>query len=310
LISSYTLGIYPRSEQLIEATRKNSRDINTLFLKEKKEYIGLQKKAKLGFVCDPLLEWDDIFRPFSNLRSVKLAALNRIYEMNTFYRRLSFESKSLDGTGNIVKSNLAVSLLPKNRAVCLPEPYTFADRHHTSAHKSKEDFTIFLAKLLRKEIDSLVRVGFKLIQLVGPSLAYNKDKVDFGLVKDALKIVTKNVKAKTILHFYFGDVSKKIEKLLDMPISGLGFDTTTTPISSIKKHSFSDKSLSIGIVNSYNTKLENKNNCIKEINQAISKTKPNEAFVTTNFDLEYIPKEFARKKILVLGEIARGVKNV
>ena len=95
-----------------------------------------------------------------------------------------------------------------------------------------------------------------------------------------------------------------------MPISGLGFDTTTTPISSIKKHSFSDKSLSIGIVNSYNTKLENKNNCIKEINQTISKTKPNEAFVTTNFDLEYIPKEFARKKILVLGEIARGVKNV
>jgi len=42
----------------------------------------------------------------------------------------------------------------------------------------------------------------------------------------------------------------------------------------------------------------------------IEETNPKEAFVTTNFDLEYVPKKFALKKVLVLGEIARGVKNV
>jgi len=46
------------------------------------------------------------------------------------------------------------------------------------------------------------------------------------------------------------------------------------------------------------------------MNQILSKTNPKEAFVTSNFDLEYVPKKFALKKILVLGEIARGVKNV
>jgi len=46
------------------------------------------------------------------------------------------------------------------------------------------------------------------------------------------------------------------------------------------------------------------------MNQILSKTNPKEAFVTTNFDLEYVPKKFALKKVLVLGEIARGVKNV
>ncbi|KAG0511545.1 MAG: 5-methyltetrahydropteroyltriglutamate--homocysteine methyltransferase [Nitrosopumilales archaeon] len=310
MISSYTLGIYPRSEELIEATRKNSSNLSSLFLKEKKEYIALEKKAKLGFVCDPLLEWDDIFRPFAQLNSVKAAALNRIYEMNTFYRRLSFNGKALSGAGKIVKSNLAVSLLPKNRAVCLPEPYTFAERHVSSAYKKNDEFAIFLAKLLRKEIDSLTKAGFKLIQLIAPSIAYNINKVDLDLVYDALNIVTKNLKAKTILHFYFGDVSKKIGKLLDLPVSGLGFDTTSTPISSIKKHSFSGKALAVGLVNSYNTKIENKKKCISEMNQILSKTKPEEAFVTTNFDLEYIPKEFARKKILILGQIASGVRNV
>ena len=310
MISSYTFGIFPRSEKLIEATRKHTPNLSSLFQKETREYIALQKKANLGFVSDPLLEWGDIFRPFAQLKSVKPTALNRIYEMNTFYRQLSFNGKPLSGAGKIVKSNLAISLLPKNKAVCLPEPYTFAERHLSSVYKKDTEFTIFLAKLIRKEIDSLTKAGFKLIQLVGPSIAYNINKVDLGVVAEALKIVTKNLKAKTILHFYFGNVSQKIEKLLDLPVLGLGFDTTSTPISSIKKHSFSGKSLAVGIIDSYNTKVENTTKCVTELNQVISKTKPAEAFVTTNFDLEYIPKEFARKKILVLGEIARRVKNV
>jgi len=100
------LGIYPRSEELIEATRKNTSNLSSLFLKETKEYISLQKKAKLGYVTDPLLKWDDIYRPFAQLKSVKFAALNRIYEMNTIYRKLAFNNGVMGG-GTIVKSNLA-----------------------------------------------------------------------------------------------------------------------------------------------------------------------------------------------------------
>ena len=97
---------------------------------------------------------------------------------------------------------------------------------------------------------------------------------------------------------------------MDLPVSGLGFDTTTTPISSIKKHSFSGKSLAVGLINSYNTKIENKTKCVAEMNQILSKTKPSDAFITTNFDLEYIPKEFAQQKIVLLGEIGRRVTSV
>jgi methionine synthase II (cobalamin-independent) len=306
LISSYTVGIYPRSEKLIEATRKIAKNLPLLYLKEKKEYIAIQKKARLGFVCDPLLDWDDIFRPFSKLKSVKLEALNRIYETNTFYRRLSFDGP-LNDAGNIIKSNLVVSLLPKNRAVCIPDPYTFANVHLSKKYK-KDEFPKAIAKMLRTEINNLVKSGFQLIQLVAPSIAFNP-KVDFGLVNDALEIITRGLKAKTILHLYFGDVSDKIESLLELPITGLGFDITSTPISSIKKHSFAGKELTVGLINSYNTKLEDKQESISKLNNVISNTKPDEMYVTTNFDLQYLPKDFAARKILRLGEIARGVKS-
>lgn len=308
MISSYTFGIYPRSEELIEATRKNTENLDSLFQKETEEYISTQKNAGLGFVSDPLLKWDDIFRPFSNLSSVTPTALNRIYEMNTFYRVLSFDGQDLVDGGNIVQSNLDSSL-PKNKTVAIPEPFTFAELHTSNKFKRKEDFTINLAKMLRVEIDSLVKSGFEAIQLLGPSIAYNNE-VDFGLVSDALKILTSGLEAKTILHTYFGDVSKKIESLLDLPVSGLGFDITTTPASSIEKHSFSDKLLTVGIINSFNTAIEKPQECIKQVDEINAKTKPKESYVSNNFDLEYVPKEFAMNKISVLGEIARGAKDV
>jgi len=309
LISSYTFGIYPRSEELIEATRKNTENLNSLFQKETEEYISAQKNANLGFVSDPLLKWDDIFRPFSNLETVTPTALNRIYEMNTFYRVLSFDGQTFTDDGNLVQSNLDLSLLPKNRAAAIPEPFTFAERHTSKGFKTKEDFTINLAKMLRVEIDSLVESGFELIQLLGPSIAYNNE-VDFGLVSDALKIITDGLEAKTVLHTYFGDVSTKIESLLDLPVSGLGFDITTTPASSIEKHSFSDKILTVGIVNSFNTAIEKPQECINQVDEINAQTKPKESYVSNNFDLEYVPKEFAMNKISVLGEIARGAKDV
>jgi len=308
LISSYTFGIYPRSEELIEATRKNTENLDSLFQSETEEYISAQKNAGLGFVSDPLLKWDDIFRPFSNLETVTPTALNRIYEMNTFYRVLSFDVQDLADGGNTVQSNLDSSL-PKNKTVAIPEPFTFAELHTSKKFKIKDDFVINLAKMLRTEIDSLVESGFEVIQLLAPSIAYNKE-VDFGLVSDALKILTNGLEAKTILHTYFGDVSTKIESLLDLPVSGLGFDITTTPASSIEKHSFSDKILTIGIINSFNTAIEKPQECIKQVDEINAKTKPKESYVSNNFDLEYVPKEFAMNKISVLGEIARGAKDV
>ena len=269
MTSSYTFGIYPRSEELIEATRKNTENMNSLFQKETEEYISTQKNAGLGFVSDPLLKWDDIFRPFSNLTSVNLSSLNRIYEMNTFYRILSFDGLDFTDGGKIIQSNLDSSL-PKNRTVAIPEPFTFAQLHTSKEFKSKEDFTINLAKILRAEVNSLVESGFEVIQLLAPSIAYNKE-VDFGVISDALKIITDGLKAKTILHTYFGDVSTKIESLLDLPVSGVGFDITTTPTSSIEKHSFSDKILTVGIINSFNTAIEKPQECIKQVDKLTHK---------------------------------------
>jgi len=123
LISSYTFGIYPRSEELIEATRKNTENLDSLFQSETEEYISAQKNAGLGFISAPLLKWDDIFRPFSNLSLVTPTALNRIYEMNTFYRVLSFDGSDFP----FVNMGNSDDLIIGEWAIALGNPFGLFD---------------------------------------------------------------------------------------------------------------------------------------------------------------------------------------
>jgi len=83
----------------------NTEYLDSRFQRETEGYISAQKNANLRFVSAPLLKWDDIFRPFSNLSEVTPAALYRIYEMNTFYRVLSFDGSAFTDGSNTVQSN-------------------------------------------------------------------------------------------------------------------------------------------------------------------------------------------------------------
>lgn len=308
MIKTYALGIYPRSTKLIEATRKNDRKLPKLFQIEKKKLIREEQKAKLSYVCDPLLDWNDMFRPFSNLKNVSLGALNRFFETNTFYRKLIINGE-FENSSNVVKSHLALSLLPKKKeiAVCMPDPYTFADLNENKYYKDHTEYLFAIADMLKKEAQALARANVKFIQLNAPSIAYNANNVDIGIVKDAVERVKDGLKTKVYLHLYFGNISKIFSKLLDIKIDGLSIDLSFTDLNSLADYKV-DKGLCLGAVNAMNTKMEDVKGTAKIVSSALDKMSPREAYISTTCDLEFLPYEFAVKKLSRLGAIGRNVK--
>lgn len=308
MIKTYALGIYPRSEKLIQATRKNDKKLSQLFQIEKRKLIKEQQKAKLSYVCDPLLDWNDIFRPFSNMKNVSLGPLNRFFETNTFYRKLVINGE-LNGSSSIVKLHLAFSLLPKKReiAACMPDPYTFADLNENNYYKNHTEYLFAIADMLKKEAQALARAKVKFIQLNAPSIAYNANNIDVSVVKDAIERVKDGVKTKVYLHLYFGDISNIFNKLLDIKIDGLSIDLSYTKLNSLLDYKV-DKGLCLGIVNTMNTKMEDVKVTAKTVSNALDKMGPKEAYISTTCDLEFLPYEFAVKKLYRLGVIGRSVK--
>lgn len=308
MIKTYALGIYPRSTKLIEATRKNDRKLPKLFQTEKKKLIMEEQKAKLSYVCDPLLDWNDMFRPFSNLKNVSLGALNRFFETNTFYRKLIINGE-LEESSNVVKSHLALSLLPKKKeiAACMPDPYTFADLNENKYYRDHTEYLFAIADMLKKEAQALARANVKFIQLNAPSIAYNANNVDIGVVKDAVERVKDGLKTKVYLHVYFGNISKIFSKLLDIKVDGLSIDLSFTDLNSLVGYKV-DKGLCLGAVNAMNTKMEDVKGTAKIVSSALDKMSPREAYISTSCDLEFLPYEFAVKKLSRLGAIGRNVK--
>ena len=308
MIKTYALGIYPRSAKLIEATRKNDKKLAQLFQAEKKKLIKEEQKAKLSYVCDPLLDWNDMFRPFSTMKNASLGALNRFFETNTFYRKLIINGE-FENSSNVVKSHLAFSLLPKKKeiAACMPDPYTFADLNENKYYRDHTEYLFAIADMLKKEAQALARAKVKFIQLNAPSIAYNADKVDIGIVKDVVERVKDGVKAKVYLHLYFGNISKIFSRLLDIKVDGLSIDLSFTDLNSLVGYKV-DKGLCLGAVNAMNTKMEDVKGTTKIVSSALDKMSPREAYISTSCNLEFLPYEFAVKKLSRLGAIGRNVK--
>ncbi|MFQ5921047.1 MAG: hypothetical protein ACE5JV_03420, partial [Nitrososphaerales archaeon] len=254
------------------------------------------------------------FRPFASVKGVTLGALNRFFETNMFYRKLII-SGQLDGYGRTVESNLALSLLPKARkrkkeiAASMPDPYTFAELNENVFYRDHADYLFAVAEMLNKEAQRLARANVGLIQLEAPSLAYNakQRQVDIGLVKEAVERVKRNVRSKVFLHLYFGDVLKIFGGLLEIKIDGLNVDLSTTDLNSILGYKVGN-GLCLGAVDAMNTKIEDPKATAEMISRAFEKMQPKEAYISTTCDLEFLPYEFAIKKLARLARIARSVR--
>ncbi len=332
-IFNYATGIYPRSSTLINATRRLAFDdpkLRELFIRGKRSWINIQKRLGLSYIADPMLDWDDIFRPFSRVNGIELGGLNRFFETNTFYRRLVIKDE-LRGYGDIVVKHLALDLIDEpsvnnnrsssknsnrkdsikyKKVACIPDPYTFSYMNENRYYKSYEDYILAVADMLNAEARTLADSGVDIIHVNAPAIAYNVSNgidVDISIVKQAVERVKSNVKSKVYLYLYFGNVSSIFDKLLDIKVDGIGIDVTSTKITSIIDHSI-DKDLIIGIIDSMNTKLEDVRSTASALNFVLNKIDAKNIALTVSNSLEFLPYRFAIKKLSLLGKITRLLK--
>lgn len=307
-VGCYIGGIYPRSERLIEATRRNSPNLPQIFIRDKKGVIDLQVKTGLTYISDPLLDWNDMLRPYLSLKGVKQGALNRIFEQNTFYR-VPVVVDRVEWVEPITLRNLALDLLPKTRGwkVDLPDPYTFAQLSDNRYYKDQRELVVDLAEAVAEEAETLQQ-HFKLIRINAPSICGVRSREDLDLAYEALKTVTKGLSAKTYLHLYFGDPAPILSELLNFPVNGLGVDLINTRIP--KGLRFGKMGLAAGCVDAGNTKMEGPKSVAEEVKRVVDEVEPSELYICPNYDLEYLPRAYADRKVLRLSKIANLLEAV
>jgi 5-methyltetrahydropteroyltriglutamate--homocysteine methyltransferase len=309
LVEAELTGVFPRSEKLVEATRAATRgkmiqsEVDTILAADVKSLVELQRNTALDVFIDGQLNWQDLFRPFSEIfTGIHPGALTRWFDNNTFYRKpIVADNIAFRGSG--IGEFFRHDLLPTTaRKAILPGPFTFAILSENSAYQSLADLTDDLAHALRETVANLQKAGYTAFQFNEPVLVGNAaTKRDLEVAKHAFEVCAKGVTGQTTLQTYFGDAGPIIDELLDYPVDCIGLDFYATSISSLTAHDF-NKQLGCGCIDGRNSLLETPGDLSKFVAEIGKRLNPKTVHLNPNCDLDFLPETVAEKKVRLLGE--------
>lgn len=309
-MEAHLTGAYPRSEKLVAATRAATRgnlpqhEVDKFLEEDARSLAILEEQASLTSIVDGQLNWQDLFRPFSEIFSgIQATTLTRWFDNNTFYRKPQVTEK-VEFRGDSLQRYFRADLLPKDRIkkAILPGPLTFALMSENKAYTTLADLVDDIAKSLKTTVKTLQGWGYDQFQFNEPAIsASNRTKSELDAAKRAYETCANG---KGMLQTYFGDASRVIDTLLDFSVEAIGIDFYATPFEPLVGHDF-NKVLGCGCVDGRNSLLESPDQLKAIVLNARDHLQPRGIYITPNCDLDFLPTTVAEKKVKVLGETRR-----
>jgi 5-methyltetrahydropteroyltriglutamate--homocysteine methyltransferase len=314
-IAAWQHGIYPRSEDLVAATRDLERGRTTSDKVDAQvgldldDFVATQQEAGLDLFSDGLLWWQDIFRPLVDASNgMQARTLMRWFDNNAFYRAPEVcgpVALAGDPAAPIIRFGQA----PRPRLATLPSPYLFACAAQTSGERDR--LMVELAgEVIGPVAAALPQLGYQAVQLQEPWLAYHGIAVGaWGSFERALGIIREaiNGRAMLVLHTYFGDAGPYADRLRRLPVDAIGVDLAATDPASLGTGW--EVGVLLGCLDGRRSMLEGVEQTVAVVRRAAEVVQPPTLLLSSTCDLELLPRAAARRKVLRLGEVARRVRE-
>jgi 5-methyltetrahydropteroyltriglutamate--homocysteine methyltransferase len=298
-IKAYAPGIYPRSEELIQATRDLDRGrttpaaVDEQFGRDLENLLAIEDEAGLDLASDGMLRWQDLFRPLVEAtEGVEPGPLTRFLDTNTFYR-----APVVDGEPRL-REPLPASELPAGRWLAtLPAPSAFAHAAHGDVSPQA-----VAAAVLAPQVEAYAGVGCALVVLSDPFLAGT------GAVGEAISALKELPEAAPyVLQLPFGDAGPLLEALADAPVSGIGVDFYATSLDAIPENY--PKEIVAGAIDARSSIVEEPVEIAAFADQ-LRQRNPAGISLSPNGDLQFVAEPIAREKLARLGRAQRTKAEV
>jgi 5-methyltetrahydropteroyltriglutamate--homocysteine methyltransferase len=291
-LQAFVPGIYPRSEELVQATRDLDRGRTTREAVDEQvdrdlaELVSVQKQAGLDLLADGMLRWQDTFRPLvEGTEGLEPGALTRFLDTNTFYRAPNATTDAPRLQAALGTEHIAD--VPAPRLVTLPSPFALAHGTGISAKAVAEG-------VLKPQLAALGEV--ELVVLSEPFLA-REESASLADLADALAVLAGG--PKLVLWLTFGNASRLLGLgIAELPVDGIGIDFYATPATDIPD-GFA-KLLLAGVLDARNSTLEDSRE-IASFAAGLRERGVEEIALIPNGDLQYVSESIARQKLARLG---------
>jgi 5-methyltetrahydropteroyltriglutamate--homocysteine methyltransferase len=306
-VGAFLSGIHTRSNRLIEATRRFEKgelseiQLQKYWAEDTRALVNLQIKSNLTIVSDGMLCWPDPLRPLiRNMEGIILGGYSRWFETNTFYRKpIVLGELSLKNTS--LRKSYRLQAIPSSydKMIILPGPYTLAQLSESRYYRDFWELMSAYAKVLSGFVQELLHNKTLTFMFQEPCLVserFKPDKECFSQIGEVLgKII--HDESRTIIHTFFGDISKVRNLMLEFDNVQLGVDLTETSPNALSY--FEGCKLALGIVDSLSP-IEETPKLLKKSLEIIGRSKFNKIAICPNTDLRYLPRKIADRKLRAL----------
>lgn len=311
-IDGYIHGIYPRSEDLVQATRDLERGrttqdkVDETFRKDRDTFVRVQQDAGLERISDGLLRWQDIFRPFVETASgLRAGPLTRWFDNNQFFRAPEVEG------GLSLRELPAVFAegadLPGAKVATLPSPYLFSRATHTDGDRDAlmEEFA---REILKPAVGQLAERGYTLVQLNEPWLAFHgADASVWPKLERCLSTIREGLSIPLVFHTYYGDAAPIAERLKNLPVDAVGIDLVETDPRTLGKGW--NTGVVAGAVSGRNSLVESADATVKLAQMVAEELDPPTLYISNAGDLELVPEAVAPRKVALIGNAVKELRT-
>ncbi|MDP3723773.1 MAG: methionine synthase [Candidatus Omnitrophota bacterium] len=316
MLLTTSVGSLPKPDYLVTArsqARKGALGIKALRKLEEqatREWIATQEQLGIDILVDGEQYRGDMVAYFAeHLGGFRQSELVRSYG-NRYYRKPIIAGKITRPTPVTVGWwSFAQRLTTRPVKGMLTGPYTIMDWSFNEHYPSRRAATLAIARVVREEARDLERAGAQYIQVDEPAISTRPEEMELAI--EALGVVTKGLRAKTITHICYGDFAAIGPKLHRLPVDqiDLEFANRNFELLDVFRRRRCGKEIGLGVVDVHSHRIEPVEEVVANLKKALTVFRPEQVYVDPDCGLKTRAPQEAVEKLRVVVEAARIVRE-
>ncbi|MEM2089009.1 MAG: methionine synthase [Thermoproteota archaeon] len=230
---------------------------------------------------------------------------------NAYYRKPAVHT-SLQYKGNMVVEEFRFLRSVSTRPVVkmtITGPYTVADWSFNEYYSTKEELAFEIAKIVNRELKALEEAGAIYVQIDEPALSTHLE--DVGWAVEAINEAVSKIRIKIGMHVCYGDYSRIIPYLENLKVSQFAFEFANRGFKDIEvvKKMPEDKELGFGVIDVHNRRIETVEEVASGIRKMLELLPAHRLYINPDCGLKLLPRETAKKKMRIMVEAAKKVRE-
>ena len=317
MLLTTSVGSLPKPDYLMKARSRHRKgevapnELRRLEEQATRDWVAFQDELGIDIVVDGEQYRGDMVAYFAeHLEGFKQSGLVRSYG-NRYYRKPIIVRKvRRKKPVTIDWWQFAQNLTSRPVKGMLTGPYTIMDWSFNEYYPSRRATALAIAAVIHEEARDLERAGAQYIQIDEPAISTRLDEIDLAI--EALGIVTKGLRAKTITHICYGNFQALAPKLMKLPVDQIDLEFANRKfelLADFKKMKRFTKEIGLGLVDVHSHRIEPVDEVVANLLKSLKVFKPEQIYPDPDCGLKTRTPEEAKEKLRVIVEATRIVRE-